>query len=165
MQRWYQFSLGAMCRLTAITAAFFAGAAVFGYVDATITLLAAIVLVGVLRYPRPAHRVTAVVVVLLAGTLLWANLRATRWEEEFCQTAPQAWDPLTRGLFWRGWPLCPWMFCHWRHMALATDTGLPSAALLCDGAVFVIALRAAKAGGEWCWRRCQSGAPRKGSGS
>jgi len=40
-------------------------------------LTAIVVLVGVMKYPRRVHPLTGVLLTLVAGTLLWANLRPT----------------------------------------------------------------------------------------
>ncbi|MCX7425605.1 MAG: hypothetical protein NTW96_08290 [Planctomycetia bacterium] len=57
-------------------------ARILGYVDAGISLLALMVLVRAVRRPRPVRRTTAVLLTLVAGTLLWANLRPTGWHGE-----------------------------------------------------------------------------------
>ena len=123
--------------------------------EAAITVMALLVLIRVLRRPRPVHLLTAILLTLLAGILLWANLRPTRWQEEWGGgiEAPAELDPISKAMFWRGWPLAPLMICadglRFRHL------GNAGCALVFDGVVFLFALFAAKAVCEGCfrWRR------------
>jgi hypothetical protein len=81
-------------------------------VDLCIGLMAVLALVHVTRRPRPVHRTTAFLLALISGVLLWANLRPTGWQEGLGGVdPPEALDPVTRALFWRGWPLSPCMVC------------------------------------------------------
>src|SRR5262245_55040019 len=57
-------------------------------VEAAITAMASLVLFRAVRRPRPVHLTTTVVLTLVAGTLLWANLRPTVWEEDFGGDVP-----------------------------------------------------------------------------
>ena len=148
----YQFSLGAMILLTAIVAVFFSTASTVGYADAAITLMTLMLLLAVIRCPPEACRVTGVVLTVVAIILLWVNLRPTGWESQFCQQLPGSLDPVTKAMFWRGWPVCPWMLCGWRHMTLDVEHGLPEAAMALNGLVFLATLFAAKAACEWCLR-------------
>lgn len=156
MIRRYQFRLTAMFALTAITAAFFASAAMVGYVDATITLVALSFLGYLIRCPRRVHLLTGIALALLAGILLWANLRPTRWEREFCEVAPRELNHATNQMFWRGWPVCPWMLCTYHQMAFDPIGGCPEAALVFDGVLFASILLAAKFACEHCLRRLKS---------
>ena len=149
---WYQFNLRTVFVLTGITASFFSFAYTVGYVDATVSLIALTLLVCVMRYPRRVHPVTGVALLAVAAILLWANLRPTRWESEFDQYPPRELTLLTKGMFWRGWPVCPWMLCRMHHMFLDADDCPPGAALVLDGALFVIVLVAVKAACERCLR-------------
>jgi len=150
--RWYQFSLLAMIGLTAIIAGFFSLALTLGYVDAAITLMALALLLAVIRCPPQAHWVTGVFLTAVATLMLWANLRPTGWESQFDQQLPNELDAVTKTMFWRGWPVCPWMLCEWRHMAPDVEQGLPQAALPLNGAVFLAALFGAKAACKRCLR-------------
>ena len=150
--RRYQFSLRAMIALTAIVAGFFSLALTVGYVDAAITLTALTLLLAVIRCPPQAHWVTGILLTAVATLMLWANLRPTGWESQFDQQLPNELDPVTKTMFWRGWPVCPWTLCEWRHMALDAERSLPEAALALNGVVFLAALFAAKAACGRCLR-------------
>src|SRR5262249_5247593 len=80
-------------------------------VDWSVIGMALVILVYVARRPQPVHRSTAVLLTLVTGILLWANLRDSGWEAEFGGTIAVGLDPITRAMFWRGWPLSPCMFC------------------------------------------------------
>src|SRR3954465_13945119 len=82
-------------------------------VDCSVIGMALLILIRAARRPQPVHRTTAILLTLLTGILLWANLRPTVWQEEFGggSDAPTGLDPITKAMFWRGWPLSPFMFC------------------------------------------------------
>jgi hypothetical protein len=142
--RWYQYTLRSLFVLMGITAVFFSVARTIGYVDAVVSLAAFGVLVGTMRYPRRVHLTTGVILVLIAGTLLWANLRPTRWQGEFGGVAaPAELDPITKAVFWRGWPLSPCMLSL-IHGVKFHSSGVQWA-LAVDGILFVVVLIAAKA--------------------
>jgi hypothetical protein len=150
--RRYQFSLRGLLALTGIAAGFFSVACILGYVDAAISLVALMVLFRVLLRPRPVRRTTAVLLTLVAGLMLWANLRPTGWQGEFGLATPTGLDAITGAMFWRGWPLSPCMVCLIHGMKLH-----PSGSqwvLVLDSAIFAICLFAAKAVCERClhWR-------------
>jgi hypothetical protein len=150
--RWYQYRLRSLLIFTTLTAVFFSVARMLGFVDAVICLAAFLVLVAFLRFPRRVHPVTAVVLALIAGTLLWANLRPAGWQKEFNVMAPDELDPITRAMFWRGCPLCPFMVCPYRHMTLCSS-GLEWMPLVLDGLLFVAALFAARRACDWFFRK------------
>jgi hypothetical protein len=150
--RWYQFSLRTLFAITATTAGFFSVASTLGYVDATIILLALMLLFVAVRRPRPVHLSTAILLALITGALLWANLRASGWQREWGPGMTEKVDPITKKMFWRGWPLCPCMLCYVRHMELDPAGCFVQGALIADAAVFVVALSAAKALSEGCLR-------------
>src|SRR4029077_15926572 len=81
-------------------------------VDCSVIGMALLFLLRAARRPHPVHRTTAILLTLLTGVLLWANLRPTGWQEEFGGVdSPLELDPITKAMFWRGWPLSPFMFC------------------------------------------------------
>jgi hypothetical protein len=152
--RWYQFSLRAIFVLTSITAVFFSVARTLGYADAVVALAAFVVLVGVVAYPRRVHLTTGILLTLVAGTLLWANLRPTRWERLLDELPPDQLDVVTKGMFYRGWPLSPFMLCWRRHMHFDPGgDGLSTGALVLDGVVFAAALFVVRGVSELCFRR------------
>ena len=87
-RRPFQFSLRALFGLTCGTAAFFSLARTLGYADAMVILAAVVVAVGVMEYPRRVRPAHGHLLTLVAGTLLWANLRQTGWEREFGDVPP-----------------------------------------------------------------------------
>ena len=137
---------------------FFCVAHYLGYVEATLSLLAVMVLFFALRCPRRVHFVTTVILTFVAGTLLWANLRPTGWQRQWNQDTPKELDFVTEKMFWRGWPVSPWMLCKTCHIILDPGGCFAQLSLVVDGAVYAIALFAAKALCERClWRRDNDG--------
>lgn len=102
---------------------------------------------------RPVHITTAILLTQLAGILLWANLRPT-WEE-FGGDPPTDLDPITKAMFFRGWPLSPCMFCLFHGMKFHCSSGIGLFVLLLDGVLFVGALLATRAVSERCLRWLQ----------
>jgi len=151
-RRPFQFSLRSLFGLTCGTAAFFSLARTLGYADAVIALAGVVVLVGVMAYPRGVHLPTGMVLTIVAGLLLWANLRPTGWAREFNLGPPIGLDPVLRNMFCRGWPLSPCLLYLRHHM---TDPGDPAMywALMSDGVVFVVALFVVRGVCELCLRR------------
>jgi hypothetical protein len=124
-------------------------------VDLCIGLMAVLALVRVTRRPRPVHRTTAFLLALISGVLLWANLRPTGWQEGLGGVdPPEALDPVTRALFWRGWPLSPCMVCL-VHGLRFHPSGVEQCALVLDGVLFAVALLATKTACERRLRRLQ----------
>ncbi len=150
-RRPFQFSLRSLFGLTCGTAAFFSLARTLGYVDAAVILAGVVVTVGIMEYPRRVHLPTGIVVTLVAGTLLWLNLTPTKWKEQFHEVPPDYLDPVSKAMFWRGWPVGPWMIC-W-HQNLSVRRG-GQGAIIFDGVFFVIVLFAARVACEWCVRKC-----------
>jgi len=124
-------------------------------VDLSFIGLALLILIHAARRPQPVHQTTAILMTLLTGDLLWANLRPTAWQEEFGGVdCPPGLDPVTRAMFWRGWPLAPCMVCL-IHGLRFHPGGVEQCILALDGAIFLVALYATKATGELIlrWRR------------
>ena len=117
-RRPFQFSLRSLFGLTCGTAAFFSLARTLGYVDAVVILAAIAVAVGVMEYPRRVHPLTGILLTLVAGMLLWANLRPTRWAREFNVGPPEGLDAVADSMFCRGWPLSPCLICMRHHMTV-----------------------------------------------
>src|SRR3954447_3740088 len=78
-------------------------------IDWSVIGVALLILIRAARQPQPVHRTTAILLTLLTGILLWANLRPSGWQEEFGGDSPPELDAITRTMFWRGWPLSPFM--------------------------------------------------------
>jgi|GEM_PF-3749286 len=123
-------------------------------IDWSVIGVAVLILIRVARRPQPVHRTTAVLLTLLTGILLWANLRPSGWQEEFGgDTLPEL-DAITRSMFWRGWPLSPCMFCLIHGMRFRPG-GIERCVLVFDGFLFVVALFATRAVSERCLRWLQ----------
>jgi hypothetical protein len=125
------------------------------YIDLCIVLVAVLALVRVARRPHPVHRTTAILLTLICGAMLWVNLRPTGWQAELGRVeTPEALDPVTRVMFWRGWPLSPCMICLIHGLRFHPD-GLEGCVLVLDGVLFVVALLSTKTVCERCLRRLQ----------
>ncbi len=150
-RRPFQYSLRSLFELTCGIAAFFSLARTLGYVDALVILAAVVVAVGVMEYPRRVRPATAILITLVAGTLLWANLRTNGWAREFNLGPPIGLDPVLRSTFCHGWPFSACSIYLHNHM---TDPGDPAMywALTSDVVVFVVALLATRGVGELCLR-------------
>ncbi len=109
-------------------------------VEALIIAIAVATLVAVARWPRPVRPATALLLALLTVGWLWANLRTTGRQDEVGDLKPATGlDPITEAMFWRGWPLCPFMFCPVHGMGFH-PTGLEPYMLVFDWLVLVVAL-------------------------
>jgi hypothetical protein len=104
----FQYSLRTMFGLMGGTAVFFSVAGTLGYADAVVALAAVLILLGVMQYPRRVHLPTRILLTLVAGILLWANLRPTGSEREWNVFPPEELDAVAKAMFSRGWPLRPW---------------------------------------------------------
>ena len=60
------------------------------HIDLCIGLVAVLTLVRAARRPHPVHPTTAILLTLLTGVLLWANLRPTGWQEARGRGLPAA---------------------------------------------------------------------------
>jgi hypothetical protein len=125
-------------------------------VEGAVTVMAFLVLIRAVRRPHPVHLTTTILLTLLTGILLWANLRPTVWQEDFGGGigAPTGLDPITKAMFWRGWPLSPCMICLIHGMRFH-PSGIEGCVLVFDGVLFLVALFAAKAVSESCFRWLQ----------
>jgi hypothetical protein len=124
-------------------------------VEGAVTVMAFLVLIRAVRRPQPVHLTTTILLTLLTGILLWANLRPTVWQEELGGiNAPTGLDPITKAMFWRGWPLSPCMICLMHGMRFH-PSGIEGWVLIFDGVLFLVALFAAKAVCESCFRWLQ----------
>ena len=70
------------------------------HIDLCIGMVAVLTLVRAARRPHPVHPTTAILLTLLTGVLLWANLRPTAWQEELGGVdCPPGLDPVTSAMF------------------------------------------------------------------
>jgi hypothetical protein len=100
------------------------------------------------------HPATAVFLLLTAGLLSWANLRETGWQRELGDLEPPAGlDPITQRMFYRGWPLSPFMVCMFHGMKWHPEEGRVHMALALDAIIFVVVLFAVGAICERLFRR------------
>jgi hypothetical protein len=157
-RRRFQYSLRSLFVLIGATAVFFSVAHTLGYADAVVILAAFVVLVGVVKYPRRVHPATGILLALVAGTLLWANLRPTGWQREFNEMPPDQLDPVTKSMFYRGWPLSPFMVCPIYFMKFQPGDGAVHGALVLDGVLFAVVLLVVRGVCELCFRRRRGGA-------
>ena len=149
-RRPFQFSLRTLFVLTGITAVFFSVARTLGYADAIVALAAVLVLVCIAYYPRRVHRTTRVVTTVIAGVLLWMNLRPTGWQEQVRENPPDYLDPLSNALFYRGWPVGPWLFVFHQNLSVRSGGG---EALPLDGLFYAVSLFAVSGACESYFRR------------
>ena len=131
------------------------GRAMTLHIDIYIIFVSVLTLVRAARRPHPVRPTTAVVLTLLTGVLLWANLRTTPWQADFPNMdCPPGLDPVTGAMFWRGWPLAPCMISLMHGQKFHSGGGEPYVLVL-DGVVFLVALYTTKAACErlLLWRR------------
>lgn len=123
-------------------------------IDWSVIGVALLILIRAVRRPQPVHRTTIITLTLLTGILLWANLRTSGWQEVMNENPPEGLDPVTKAMYWRGWPLAPVMLClvHGNRIRPGGGEGL---ALVFDGVLFLVAIFAAKAVCESCFRWLQ----------
>ena len=147
-----RFTVRRMMVAVAVVAVLAAG------VDLAVIGLAIVILIRAVRRPHPVHRTTAILMTLLTGVSLWANLRPTALQGDFGNVdGPPGLDPVTRALFWRGWPLPPCVVCVDGLRFRPGSAAAARWALALDGGLFLVALYATRATCErllrWC-RRC-----------
>jgi hypothetical protein len=96
--------------------------------------------------PRPrVHLPTVIILTLVGGVLLWLNLQPTKYQDLMNMLPPDDLDPITRALFYRGWPLSPFMLCPVHGMKYHPEDGPTSLALVLLAALGCIS--------EWWIRR------------
>ena len=123
-RRPFQFSLRSLFGPTCGTAAFFSLARALGYADAVVILAAIVVAVGVMEYPRRVHLAPAILLTLVAGTLFVGQLTADPVAgRTWLFAAPDRLDFVTKGMFFRGWPLSPCMICLYHGMRFHPEEG------------------------------------------
>lgn len=145
--RWYQVGLCVCLLLTAVIAVLLWVVSTLGLVHAAIVLLALIVLFCTMRWRPQVRLTTAVVLALVTGILVWANLRPTRRYIEFGLATPTELDPLTAAMFWRGWPISPSSVCLIHGMRFH-PSGVEQCALIFDGVLFAAVLFAVRTASE-----------------
>jgi hypothetical protein len=124
-------------------------------VDVFTIVLAVVILVAVARWKRPVRPITAFFLILLTVAWIWANLHDFGWQEELHEATPESSDPVTRAMFWRGWPLAPCMLCLIERNRLSAG-GLEGLALVFDWLVLFLALCLARFVCERCSRAVDS---------
>jgi hypothetical protein len=105
--------------------------------------IAVVLLVAVARWHRPVRPITAFCLALLTWAWIWANLRNSGWQEVWNERAPEGLDPVTKAMFYRGWPLAPFMLCI-IHGLRFRPGGLEGLALVFDWLVLFLVLSLAR---------------------
>jgi hypothetical protein len=121
-------------------------------VDAFTIAVAIVILVAVARWLGPVRPITLCVLALLTAAWVFANLRNSGWQEVLNEGTPQGLDPVTKAMFWRGWPLAPVMVCLIYGNRLR-PSGLEGWTLVVDWFVLFLALSLARFLCERCYRR------------
>jgi hypothetical protein len=128
-------------------------------VDLFTIVFAVVILVVVARRIRPVRPITVFFLALLTGAWIWANLRDSGWQEEWGGDIPERSDPVTKAMFYRGWPLAPFMVCL-IYFNRFRPSGLEGLVLVFDWLVLIAALCLARFVCERCFhwrdRRTQS---------
>jgi len=113
---------------------------------------AIVILAAVARRVFPARPLTVVFLSLLTGAWIWANLRDSGWQEEWGNDFPEGLDPVTKAMFYRGWPLAPFMVCI-IYFNRFRPGGLEGLVLVFDWLVLIAALSLARFACEQCCHR------------
>ncbi len=121
-------------------------------VDVFTIAFAVVILVALARRNRPVRPITAFFLALLTGAWIWANLRTCGWQEVWGERTPEGLDPITKAMFWRGWPLAPFMVCIIHGNRFRPD-GLEKWPLIFDWLVLVVVLSLARFVSERCSQR------------
>ncbi len=151
-RRPFQYRLRSLFGLTCGTAAFFSLARTLGYADAVVILAGIVVAVGVMEYPHRVHLPTGVLLTLVAGTFLWANLRLAGRERELGLPLADPLDPVAEDMFYRGWPLSPCLVCLVHGMKFHPSELGVHGILVFDGVVCAVALFVVRGVCELCIR-------------
>ncbi len=114
--------------------------------------IAVVSLVAVARRLRPDRPITAFCLALLTGAWIWANLRNSGWQEVWGGDIPEELDPVTKAMFYRGWPLAPFMVCI-IYFNRFRPGGLEGLVLVFDWLVLIAALSLARFVCERCCHR------------
>lgn len=101
--------------------------------------------------------------VAVGGVLLWLNLRTPEWLEGYglnTSRPPEGLDPVTKFLFFRGWPFPPCGYCYTNLAGWHPDRsdGWVQLAALADVLIFLLALAVTGVVCEGCcrsWKRWQ----------
>ncbi|MGA2257712.1 MAG: hypothetical protein ABSG53_23875 [Thermoguttaceae bacterium] len=152
-ERRFQYSLRSLFALTTGAAAFFALGRMLGFADAIVILVGIVITVGVMEWPRRVYLATGILLTVVAGTLLWANLRTTGWAERLNMGPPQELDPIAKRMFWRGWPIAPWMTCSAHGMILDPSATGVYGILVLDAVAFAIIHCVVRGSCEFFFRR------------
>src|SRR6516225_988991 len=99
--------------------------------------------------------------VAVGGVLLWLNLRIPGWLEEYrfnTNRPPESLDPITKFLFFRGWPFTPCAYCYTNLSGWHPDRsdGYVQLAAYADVIIFILVLAITGVICEWCcrfWKR------------
>jgi len=100
------------------------------------------------------HSATATVLLLIWGVLLWANLRPTDWGAVFGHSKGglDNVDPITKAIFFRGWPVSPCMVCSFHGMKYHPEEGFIHIVWLVNGGIALLILVPVAGICEW-WCR------------
>jgi len=115
--------------------------------------IAVVILAAVARWIRPVRPIIAFFLASLTGVWVWANLRNSGWQEVWNERAPEGLDPVSKAMFYRGWPLAPFMVCI-IYFNRFRPGGLEGLVLVFDWLVLIAALSLASFVCERCfhWR-------------
>jgi hypothetical protein len=80
----------------------------------------------------------SLVFIVVAVGFLWLNLTVNRTEGKL--KPPDELGPITRYLFYRGWPLSPWMACSFHGGKWHPDEGFIWITLALDAAILCVSL-------------------------
>ena len=104
---------------------------------------AIVTLAAVARSKHPVRPTTAAFLALLTGGWIWANLRDSGWQDVLNEDTPAKLDPVTKAMFWRGWPLAPVMICE-TYFNRLQPSGIEGVALIFNWLVLLVILSLAK---------------------
>lgn len=130
-------------------------------VDVFTIVLAIVILVAVARWKRPVRPITAFILGLITAAWIWANLHDFGWEEEWGNDFPDGLNPFTKAMFYRGWPVAPFMICLIERNRFQAS-GLEEVVLVFDWLVLFLALVLARFVCERCCRTADSLRRREG---
>jgi hypothetical protein len=106
------------------------------------------------------HYLTVIIVIIAVCPLLWLNTHPpTDWKLLTANNQlhpPKTLDPLSKAMFYKGWPLSPCMFCSLRNLRWdPDDVGGVYFALLIDIGVILVVGVVSGLISEFCIRRFQ----------